>query len=54
MNGFASGRSPYDYGTANPGGGPAVGGKAAVEEFARNMLVGEDREAPRYVSSLAP
>ncbi|KAJ3479289.1 hypothetical protein NLG97_g8355 [Lecanicillium saksenae] len=44
MNGFASSRSPYDYGA----GGPAVGGKAAVEEFARNMLVGEDREAPRY------
>ncbi|KAJ6790313.1 hypothetical protein PWT90_10491 [Aphanocladium album] len=50
MNGLASGRSPYDYGASNlaPSGGPAVGGKVAVEEFARNMLVGEDREAPRY------
>ncbi|ATY66554.1 involucrin repeat [Cordyceps militaris] len=51
MNGVASGRSPYDYGASNlspGGGGPVVGGKAAVEEFARNMLVGEDRDAPRY------
>lgn len=50
MNGVASGRSPYDYGASNlsPAGSPAVGGKAAVDEFARNMLVGEDREAQQY------
>ncbi|TQV97595.1 involucrin repeat protein [Cordyceps javanica] len=50
MNGVASGKSPYNYGASNlaPAGGPMVGGKAAVEEFARNMLVGEDRDAPRY------
>lgn len=46
MNGFASGRSPYDYGASSMS--PPVGGKAAVEEFAKNMLVGEDRDAPRY------
>lgn len=50
MNGLASGRSPYDYGASNlsPASSPAVGGKAAVNEFARNMLVGEDREAQQY------
>lgn len=50
MNGVASGRSPYDYGASNlsPAGSPVVGGKAAVDEFARNMLVGEDREAQQY------
>lgn len=58
MNGFASGRSPYDYGVSDraapAGGSLAVGGKAAVEEFAKNMLVGEDREAPRYAPVGAP
>ncbi|OAA59441.1 involucrin repeat protein [Cordyceps fumosorosea ARSEF 2679] len=51
MNGVASGRSPFDYGASNlspVGGGRLVGGKAAVDEFARNMLVGEDRDASRY------
>ncbi|KAM3438432.1 hypothetical protein MY4824_003212 [Beauveria thailandica] len=54
MNGLASGRSPYNYAVSNPSAaaGPTVGGKAAVEEFARNMLVGEDRDAPRYASQI--
>ena len=51
MNGFATGRSPYDYGGSTstlqaPADRP--GGRAAVDEFKKNMLRGEDQEDARY------
>lgn len=50
MNGFASQRSPYDYGGSAlqpPADRPS--GRAAVDEFKKNMLAGEDRDAARYL-----
>ena len=49
MNGFDTGRSPYDYGGSTlqaPADRP--GGRAAVDEFKKNMLRGEDQEDARY------
>ncbi len=49
MNGFASERSPYDYGgSALQPPADRPGGRAAVDEFKKNMLAGEDRDAARY------
>jgi phosphatidylserine decarboxylase len=51
MNGFATGRSPYDYGGSTlqaPADRP--GGRAAVDEFKKNMLRGEDPDDARYAA----